>query len=231
MALQDLAVVLVGGLVSAGLILVMRPLFLRYALARPNARSSHKAPTPQGGGVAVILGGFVAFGLVAVSGHAAEWHASALAPLAAAVVLLMIVGVADDILALPASPRLVLQAVAAITVVATLPAELRALPIAPLAVERAVEVLGLLWMVNLVNFMDGIDWITVAETVPVTAGVFILFAARRRPADAGADRAGAARRDARLCAFQPSGGEALPRRRRQPADRSRARMAAAAGRR
>ena len=58
--------------------------------------------------------------------------------------------------------------------VATLPAEMRALPAVPLAVERGVEIVAVLWFVNLVNFMDGIDWITVAETVPVTAGVFIL---------------------------------------------------------
>ncbi len=30
------------------LIIVLRPLLQRYALARPNARSSHVIPTPQG---------------------------------------------------------------------------------------------------------------------------------------------------------------------------------------
>lgn len=34
---------------TAALILLLFPLLRRYALARPNARSSHKAPTPQGG--------------------------------------------------------------------------------------------------------------------------------------------------------------------------------------
>ena len=49
----------------------------------------------------------------------------------------------------------------------------------------------------------------------------------RRPAAAGdRGRAGALRRDDRLCAFQPAGREALPRRRRQPADRPAARLAA-----
>jgi UDP-N-acetylmuramyl pentapeptide phosphotransferase/UDP-N-acetylglucosamine-1-phosphate transferase len=32
----------------------------------------------------------------------------------------------------------------------------------------------LLWLVNLVNFMDGIDWMTVAEVVPLTASVVLL---------------------------------------------------------
>src|ERR1700755_1368857 len=47
-------VLLVAGAASAGLIVVLRPLLLRYALARPNARSSHSQPTPQGGGIAVL---------------------------------------------------------------------------------------------------------------------------------------------------------------------------------
>ena len=172
MGLADLAVILVAGFAAAALIVLMRPLFARYALARPNARSSHKAPTPQGGGVAVVLGGFIALVAVALLGQAQGL--AALAPLGAAVALLMGLGVVDDIRSLPALPRLALQAIAVITVVASMPAELRALPIVPLLVERSVEAFALLWFVNLVNFMDGIDWITVAETVPVAAGVYIL---------------------------------------------------------
>ena len=38
----------------------------------------------------------------------------------------------------------------------------------PFWAERAILFLAGLWFVNLVNFMDGIDWITVAEVVPVT---------------------------------------------------------------
>jgi UDP-N-acetylmuramyl pentapeptide phosphotransferase/UDP-N-acetylglucosamine-1-phosphate transferase len=172
MGLADLAVILVAGLAAAALIVLMRPLFARYALARPNARSSHRAPTPQGGGVAVVLGGFIALVAVALLGQAQGL--AALAPLGVAIALLMGLGVVDDIRSLPALPRLALQAVAVVTVVATMPAELRALPIVPLVVERSVEAFALLWFVNLVNFMDGIDWITVAETVPVAAGVYIL---------------------------------------------------------
>jgi UDP-N-acetylmuramyl pentapeptide phosphotransferase/UDP-N-acetylglucosamine-1-phosphate transferase len=172
MGLADLAVILVAGFAAAALIVLMRPLFARYALARPNARSSHKAPTPQGGGVAVVLGGFAA--LVAVSLLGQAQGLATLAPLGVAVALLMGLGVVDDIRSLPALPRLALQAVAVVAVVATMPVELRALPIVPLVVERSVEAIALLWFVNLVNFMDGIDWITVAETVPVAAGVYIL---------------------------------------------------------
>src|ERR1700761_6439922 len=47
-------VALAAAVVCAGLIVLLRPLLQRYALARPNARSSHKVPTPQGAGIAVI---------------------------------------------------------------------------------------------------------------------------------------------------------------------------------
>src|SRR5258708_37793683 len=44
-----------AAVLSAVLILLLRPLLRRYALARPNARSLHREPTPQGGGIAVIV--------------------------------------------------------------------------------------------------------------------------------------------------------------------------------
>ena len=48
------------------------------------------------------------------------------------------------------------------------------MPLLPRALERALLLLGGVWFVNLVNFMDGIDWMTVAEVVPITAGVALL---------------------------------------------------------
>ena len=44
-----LASFLCAVLISYGLLVYLRPLLARYALAKPNARSSHKDPTPQGG--------------------------------------------------------------------------------------------------------------------------------------------------------------------------------------
>jgi UDP-N-acetylmuramyl pentapeptide phosphotransferase/UDP-N-acetylglucosamine-1-phosphate transferase len=41
----------------------------------------------------------------------------------------------------------------------------------PVPVEQAILILGGVWFVNLVNFMDGLDWITVAEMVPVTGSL------------------------------------------------------------
>jgi UDP-N-acetylmuramyl pentapeptide phosphotransferase/UDP-N-acetylglucosamine-1-phosphate transferase len=40
--------------------------------------------------------------------------------------------------------------------------------------ERALLVVGTVGVVNAVNFLDGIDWMTVAEVVPITIAVVIL---------------------------------------------------------
>ena len=53
-------------------------------------------------------------------------------------------------------------------------AGLRILPILPLSAERIALLIGGLWFVNLVNFMDGIDWMTAAEIVPITAALAVI---------------------------------------------------------
>lgn len=168
---------------SAALIVLMLPMFRRYALARPNARSSHRIPTPQGGGLAVILAMVIALGVNASLIGPELTVPGDVLPLGAAVVLLTVVGAIDDIFPLSPMLRLAIQAVAVALTVLTMPEELRALPILPVAVERTAEILAGLWFVNLVNFMDGIDWMTVAETVPSTACLFLfgLFGAAPGP--------------------------------------------------
>jgi UDP-N-acetylmuramyl pentapeptide phosphotransferase/UDP-N-acetylglucosamine-1-phosphate transferase len=153
----------------AGLIVLLLPVLRRHALARPNARSSHSLPTPQGGGIAVVAAtAAVAFAAVGWALRPDEVH---LAWVLGAAVLIAGVGAVDDVRAMPVAPRLLLQALAVAVVMAALPADLRIVPALPWWIERALLVLGGMWFVNLVNFMDGIDWMTVAEVVPVTAGL------------------------------------------------------------
>jgi UDP-N-acetylmuramyl pentapeptide phosphotransferase/UDP-N-acetylglucosamine-1-phosphate transferase len=66
LSLSGAATLALAALLSALLIVILRPLILvRYTLARPNARFSHPIPTPQGGGMAVVaatIDGFSAAG-------------------------------------------------------------------------------------------------------------------------------------------------------------------------
>ncbi|MDE2331837.1 MAG: glycosyl transferase, partial [Bradyrhizobium sp.] len=92
----------------------------------------------------------------------------------AATLFIAIVGLADDIKSIEVLPRLLLQAAAVAAIVVTAPGDLRIVPACPLWIERAILLLAGVWFVNLVNFMDGLDWMTVAEVVPVTAAIVIL---------------------------------------------------------
>jgi UDP-N-acetylmuramyl pentapeptide phosphotransferase/UDP-N-acetylglucosamine-1-phosphate transferase len=173
-ALAALAVVLAAAVLSASLIVALRPWLASYAVAKPNARSSHKAPTPQGGGIAVIAATLlVSGGVLFVFGKINDnrWP---LLVILAAVLLIAGVGVMADKRPIAPAPRLVLQTFAVAAVVATLPPELRLLPILPWWSERILLLVGTLWFVNLVNFMDGLDWMTVVEVVPITAALAAL---------------------------------------------------------
>ena len=87
---------------------MLRPLLIRYALARPNARSSHRVPTPQGGGIAVLAGAFLAIGL-ALQALPPLPGAGSLAFVITASIVLAVVGAWDDIRPLSAGLRLGLR--------------------------------------------------------------------------------------------------------------------------
>lgn len=154
------------------LCLVLRPLMMRYALARPNARSSHRTPTPQGGGIAVLAGAFIALSL-ALAFTSVEANArQGLILVMAAAALLALVGAWDDIRPLSPAVRLPLQLLCVAIVVFYAAPEMRLLPEAlPLWAERSLALIAGVWFVNLVNFMDGIDWITLAGLVPLTGAI------------------------------------------------------------
>ena len=163
--LAPLIAVPLAAALSAGLIVRLRPLLVRYALARPNARSSHTEPTPQGGGIAVVAATLAITGLLLA---APDVNRDVLV-LGLGAVVLALVGAVDDIRPLPAWLRMVLQAVVVGAVLAAVDGRLA--PALPLAVERTLAVLAGVWFVNLVNFMDGLDGMSVAETVPVAAAL------------------------------------------------------------
>ncbi|MDA9463818.1 MULTISPECIES: MraY family glycosyltransferase [Bradyrhizobium] len=168
-AAPSLLAVAIAALISALVTWTGRPLLQRYALARPNARSSHRIPTPQGAGIAVIAATLL------VASLWAAWANVAIPPvLIGATVLIALVGFADDIKSLPVIVRLVLQAACVGAVVFTSPETARIVPALPLALERGLIVLAGVWFVNLVNFMDGLDLMTVAEVAPVTSALLLL---------------------------------------------------------
>jgi UDP-N-acetylmuramyl pentapeptide phosphotransferase/UDP-N-acetylglucosamine-1-phosphate transferase len=159
-----------AAIISAVMIRLIRPKLLKHALAKPNARSSHQIPTPQGAGIAVIAATLVVAGPV-LFGTGDE---PATLVLFGATLFIAALGLADDIRPIPVLPRLLLQAIAVGVIVLASPSDLRIASFVPFWIERGLLVLAGLWFVNLVNFMDGLDWMTVAEVVPMTAAIALL---------------------------------------------------------
>lgn len=159
--------------ISFGLLLWLRPLLAHYALAKPNARSSHKEPTPQGGGIAVIATTTIVVAVAEVFFLRQIDELLRLTVIFTSAFGLAIVGVIDDVRPLKAIPRLLLQTAAVAAVIAILPHDMRIVPSLPWWLDRTLALVGGVWFINLVNFMDGIDWMTVAEIVPVTAGLAV----------------------------------------------------------
>lgn len=166
---MSLLAIITAAALSFALTWLLMPLLQRYALARPNARSSHKIPTPQGAGIAVIVA-TLATAVVFAFTIDAKISVYALA----ATVFIAVVGAADDIKSLPVLTRLLAQTIAVGAILSTASGHLRLFPVCPLWIEQGMLLLAGIWFVNLVNFMDGLDWMTVAEAVPIAGAIIAL---------------------------------------------------------
>jgi UDP-N-acetylmuramyl pentapeptide phosphotransferase/UDP-N-acetylglucosamine-1-phosphate transferase len=134
------------------------PKLRRRLLDQPNARSSHRLPTPRGGGVAFVLVASVASVLAGLlSSSSSSSSASAPLPLLAAPLLalpLALVGFLDDRHSLPASWRYGVQLATAFLVVLASPLVVLSLGLLPLLVLLVIAVTA---VINFTNFMDGLD--------------------------------------------------------------------------
>jgi UDP-N-acetylmuramyl pentapeptide phosphotransferase/UDP-N-acetylglucosamine-1-phosphate transferase len=146
----------------------------------PNARSSHRQPTPRAGGIAPV--GVLLFLLAAAAVLRSD---PVLAALALAATALAISGLIDDRGGLGAWTRLAVQLMAVLPALGLVLAGWpRWWPTwLPLAVVFAGLALIWVWFVNLYNFMDGIDGITGVETVSIGLGAALVAALAIAPGD------------------------------------------------
>ena len=91
------AILIAAALLSVVLIVLLRPLLARYAIVRPNPRSSHTIPTPQGGGIAVIAAALGVSGATLYFFPVGATAATQLSLVFVAVVFIAGVGVLADI--------------------------------------------------------------------------------------------------------------------------------------
>jgi len=148
--------------------LVLKLLRRLEIVDRPNRRSSHSAPTPRGGGLALV-------GCLLVSGALAAQLLPApegMAWLLAGTLILAAVSWADDLGHLSAALRLAVQALCVLPTLLVLCGGAAVFQgLLPPVLDKGIAVLLWLWFINLYNFMDGIDGLSATESMTLGFGL------------------------------------------------------------
>jgi UDP-GlcNAc:undecaprenyl-phosphate/decaprenyl-phosphate GlcNAc-1-phosphate transferase len=160
--------VLIRGLVALGVTAMLTPAVLallrrRRVLDTPNRRSSHRTPTPRGGGLALAVGCLCALAFTPAAGMNAR------PALGITAVAFGTIGLAEDLHGIPPLRRLAGHVLAAAVGLHWLLGDLRG----PLVWQVVFGVGALVWVVayvNAFNFMDGINGISVAQGTIAGAG-------------------------------------------------------------
>jgi UDP-GlcNAc:undecaprenyl-phosphate GlcNAc-1-phosphate transferase len=141
----------------------------RILVDRPNARSSHKTPTPRGGGIGLVLGTLAGGWLLAAGMPVA-------APVAAGATIAALAGLADDARPQGASIKFGAQFLAAFVAIGggAIIERLYVPGYGPVELGAFGPALTFLWFVGLTNaynFMDGLD--ALAGATGVVAAIFL----------------------------------------------------------
>ncbi|MCX2898901.1 MraY family glycosyltransferase [Pseudomonas mandelii] len=162
---------------SLGLTAALR----RYAISRsiidiPNARSSHSIPTPRGGGVAIVVAFLVS---LPVLGYAGLVPWSQLIAVGGAGALVAVVGFMDDHGHIAARWRLLGHFSAAVWALFWIggfpPLVIFGLSLDLHWFGHILAAVYLVWILNLYNFMDGIDGIASVEALCACLGACLLY--------------------------------------------------------
>ncbi|MEM6485251.1 MAG: glycosyl transferase family 4 [Pseudomonadota bacterium] len=138
----------------------------------PNERSAHREQTPNSGGLAIAASLAVSF---VVFGPLLSGSILVPVPILIAWSFFVIIGAIDDRLSLPIVFRLCCYLGLAI------PAASSFFPFEEYGVVSALAALGLTWLVNLFNFMDGIDGIAALQCFLTSSMLSLLLYASGSP--------------------------------------------------
>lgn len=144
----------------------------RNVIDIPNERSSHTIPTPRGGGLAIVISWFLGLSFLFVKNEINDNLFYALL----SGCILAVVGIIDDIYSLPPKIRLISQLVTAILAVYFLNGfDLHVFQINNIILSTIINsiiIIGIVWFINLYNFLDGIDAYASLEGVFIALALF-----------------------------------------------------------
>jgi len=143
-------------------------------LDHPNERSSHQKPTPKGGGLAIIFSFYTALTYLFFTNGIDEKLFFALLT-ALPVVLVSLI---DDIRPLTAKVRFGMQLLSAFLAIYVL-GGIETLNFSLFKLSgiwlNIIALIGIVWMTNLYNFLDGIDGYAATQALFVSLAIFVLF--------------------------------------------------------
>ncbi|CAM3883893.1 MraY family glycosyltransferase [Pseudomonas wadenswilerensis] len=160
---------------------LLTKLLRRYALAAsmidvPNARSSHSTPTPRGGGLSIVLVSLLALPLLGWYEFLSWSEVMAFSGTGAVVA---VIGFLDDHGHIPARWRLIGHFSAAIWGLVWIgglpPLILFGFSVDLSWLGHVLAAVYLVWVLNLYNFMDGIDGLASVEAIFVCLGGALLY--------------------------------------------------------
>lgn len=141
----------------------------------PNERSSHTIPTPRGGGIAIVLAWFAGISFLYYQNNIdANLYYALMSG-----ILISAISFIDDIYVLKFIPRLIIQATATIFALFFI-GGLNKIDLGFYTVENsfllsAIAFFGILWFINLFNFIDGIDGYAASEAVFVALALWFFI--------------------------------------------------------
>ena len=143
----------------------------------PNERSSHTSPTPRGAGLAVVVAFLLGLIALLVDNTISD---EVFLAIAIPGLIVAIIGWLDDRGHLTSAKWRLVGHFACASLAVWLTGGLPELPLANSTIDfglagNIAAVFYLVWMLNLFNFMDGIDLITGVQTVTTSAGMTMLL--------------------------------------------------------
>lgn len=164
-------------LLATALTFLIRAYSLKFnVIDIPADRSSHTTPTPRGGGAAIVITLTLLIVVAGFLGHI-QWHEACALIIPGG--LVATIGFIDDHKSLRSHQRLLVHFGSSSLAVILLP-ELPTITFgeftlsSPLILYPTV-ILCLTWLLNLYNFMDGIDGIAGSETISVLLAATIIL--------------------------------------------------------
>lgn len=143
-------------------------------LDHPNERSSHTMPTPRGGGLAIVVSFYLGTGYL----YATHTLEPKLFYAFLSALPLIVVSLLDDLYTIGSKIRLATQLLASILALGAL-GGLEVLSFSFVELHgwwlNILIVLGMVWLINLYNFLDGIDGYAGSEAVFLGIAAAILF--------------------------------------------------------